>query len=94
MTPRNARCNNRDGLYNFKEAVLIMEVLVFAVRQALDFHTLDAPNVYFRRLYHIDLNISVVKDRFNNKIVKYNNNTIKQNILLNISETRIFVTTL
>jgi len=68
-----------------------MECLVFAVRQTLDFYTLGTPNVYFRRLSHIDLNISGVKDRLKDKIVKSNYNTIKQNILPNISETHIFV---
>jgi len=45
-----------------------MESLVFAVRQALDFYTLNTPNVYFRRLRHIDLNISGVKDRLKTKL--------------------------
>jgi len=55
-------------LYSFKRAVLIMERLVFAVRQALDFYTLDTPNLYFRRLCHTDLNISDVKDRLKTKL--------------------------
>jgi hypothetical protein len=48
-------------LCSFKKTVLITERLVFALRQALDFYTLDTSNVYFRRLCHIDLNISGVK---------------------------------
>jgi hypothetical protein len=55
-------------LYSIKRYVFVMESLVFAARQKMEVYTLDTPDVYLRRLCHIDLNISGIKDRLKRKL--------------------------
>jgi hypothetical protein len=48
----------------------------------MHFYALDTPNIYFRRLGYIDLNVSGVKDRLKNCRTQKLHNYTKKNFLI------------